>query len=247
MPKKPPKPTAAPPKPRGLLARPLDSLLFLLPLILFYEIACLGVESMGDGLAAPKAERVIAFHLLMFFFDLLGTTGVMMPALAVIVILLATHLVSKEPWRFRPRSILWMYVESALWAVPLVFVSHLTLAALPDAAPDRWIFDSALCVGAGIYEELVFRLIAVSVIVMVGADLLRFRQTPTLVLAILIAAILFALHHHPPMGNDPFAAHRFLFRTLAGIYLGAVFVLRGYGAAAGTHIAYNLCTLFLAA
>ena len=75
---------------------------------------------------------------------------------------------------------------------------------------------------------------------MIGADLLRFNNSSTLVAAVMIAAGLFALHHHPPFGSEPFDAFRFTFRTLAGLYLGTIFVFRGYGLAAGAHIAYNL-------
>ena len=225
--------------PRGLIARPLDSFFFLLPFMAFYEIACIAVESFGQG---PDGQRVVAFHLLTILFDLLGTPGILLPCFAVIVILLATHIVSGQPWRFRPGSVALMYPESVLWALPIVIASRVELLARGGGAPDRWIADAALCVGAGIYEELVFRLFLISVLVMVGSDLLHFRQRPTLVIAVFVAALLFALHHHPPLGSEPFVPARFIFRSFAGVYLGAIFVFRGYGVAAGAHIAYNLIT-----
>jgi membrane protease YdiL (CAAX protease family) len=110
----------------------------------------------------------------------------------------------------------------------------------------RWLEDLALCVGAGIYEELVFRLALISLLVIVGSDVLRFSEGATLVGAVLVAAFVFSLHHHPPFGSDPFDASRFVFRALAGVYLGAIFVYRGYGPAAGTHIAHNVLVLALA-
>ena len=36
-----------------------------------------------------------------------------------------------------------------------------------------------------------------------------------------------------------------MFRGLAGVYLGAIFIFRGYGPAAGAHIAYNLLIITL--
>jgi hypothetical protein len=33
---------------------------------------------------------------------------------------------------------------------------------------------------------------------------------------------------------------RFLFRTIAGVYLAIIFWYRGYGSAAGCHAAYNV-------
>lgn len=229
---------------RGLLARPLDSLLFLLPLIVLYEVASLIAG--GDGIHAG-AERVVAFQLLRVFFDLFGVTGFLMPGLAVVAILVATQFFSKQPWRLDKKAAAVMYVEAALWALPLIALNHFTQMAAFDWPAQSLAANIALCIGAGIYEELVFRLALISFIVMIGADLLRFPQSSTLVAAVLIAAGLFALHHHPPLGSEPFEAFRFTFRALAGVYLGTIFVYRGYGPAAGAHIAYNLLIVALGA
>jgi membrane protease YdiL (CAAX protease family) len=230
----------APPRPdlRPGLARPLESLVFLAPLILFYEIASL--------VAAPASphgrERVVAFHLLQIFFELFGSTGALMPAFAVVAILLATHVLSRQPWTVRRRPVGMMYVESVALALPLVLFNRWVPLA------GGGIFgEAALCIGAGIYEELVFRLILISAIMIVGVDLFGRSATPTLIAALIVSALLFAAHHHPPVGSDPYHAGRFIFRTLAGVYLGVIFVVRGYGLAAGTHAAYNLIVVGLAA
>ncbi len=227
---------------RGLLARPLDSLLFLLPLIVFYEIASLYIDTAGFDAARG---RVVAFDLLQIFFELFGITGILMPGLAVIAILLATQLFCGRPWRFRKKTVALMYVESLLWAMPLIALNQFTSITAAVQPLDSWIGNLALCVGAGIYEELIFRLALISLMVMIGADLLRFSQSSTLVAAVMLSAIVFALHHHPPLGAEPFDTFRFAFRAMAGVYLGTVFVFRGYGPAAGAHIAYNLLIIAL--
>ena len=103
----------------------------------------------------------------------------------------------------------------------------------------------ALGIGAGLYEELVFRLILISVILMVGADLLHFDRKNVVILAVAASSLLFAAHHHRPFGADPFEPTRFVFRNLAGAYLSAIFWYRGYALAAGCHCAYNVCLIFL--
>ena len=65
--------------------------------------------------------------------------------------------------------------------------------------------------------------------------------------AVLIAAVLFAAHHHPPLGREPYDFGRFAFRTMAGVYLGALFLLRGYGVTAGCHALYNVIIVTLEA
>ncbi len=224
-------------QPRAILAKPLDSLVFLLPLILFCEVAALAIDTTGIRVTE---DRVVAYQLLQIFFNLFGVGGTLMPGLAVVAILLATHFASRQPWRIERRSVLWMYVESLAWAAPLLAMNQFTRMTATQWPVDSWLTGAALCIGAGIYEELVFRLALISLIVIVGADLLRFSQGSTLVAATLVSAMLFALHHHPPFGAEPFNAFRFTFRALAGVYLGTIFVFRGYGPAAGAHIAYNL-------
>jgi len=236
-----PKP-AAQEAPR-LLCQPLESLVFLLPLILAYEIGCLLLHATARDISQ---ERVVAFHLLQIFFELFGSTGVWMPGLAVIVILLCTHIASRQPWRVRRRAVLVMYLEAVLLAVPLLAFNYamqltpLRAGNAPDLAT-----EAVLGIGAGVYEELVFRLILVSVLVMLGTDFLHLPQRLTLAVAVALAALAFASHHHPPLGSEPFAADAYFFRTIAGVYLGALFAWRGYGSAAGTHAAYNLLITFV--
>ncbi len=219
--------------PRRSLAKPLDSLVFLLPFILFYEAIVL--------LDDARSTRVVAFDLMERFFALFGTTGVWLPGLAVIVILLATHAAARLPWRVDKRAVGMMYIETIVWALPLLALNH--YVQILAATPNDTIAELGISIGAGIFEELIFRLVLISLLVMIGSDLLRFSTSATLASAVLISAVLFALHHHPPLGGEPFSAYRFSFRSLAGVYLGVIFVFRGYGPAAGAHIAYNVITI----
>lgn len=230
--------------PLRLLNRPLESLAFLLPLILFYEIGCFVAQYVAPDGGDP--ERVVAFHLLQVFFRLFGPTGVWMPGLAVIIILLCTHAASHQPWTVRSRVVGMMYLESALLAAPLLAFNYV-LRASPLATPQsgHLLTDVVLGVGAGVYEELVFRLILISFFVMIGKDLLRLPGSITVAAAIVLSALTFAAHHHPPWGGEPFTTEKFVFRTLAGGYLGVLFVVRGYGPAVGTHAAYNVLITLL--
>ena len=228
---------------RGL-AHPLESLVFVLPLILFYEIGSLYLQ---PSLAADRQGRVVAFQLLRTFFELFGPTGRWMPGLAVLAILLGVQIASKRPWRIRPLAVLGLYGEAVLWSLPLLAAARMIiLAAETETSRSLWA-ELILSVGAGVYEESVFRLILICLLVMVGSDLLRFPPGRTTMAAVLIAAALFAAHHHPPVGSEPFETLRFIFRLLAGTYLGAVFVYRGYAAAAGAHVAYNVILVTAAA
>ena len=220
---------------RSLLPRPLDALAFLLPLIIFYELASI-----------LQPERVIAFELLDRFIALFGDIGVWAPSLAVITILLATHTASKKPWTIQWSRVGLMYAESALCAAPLLLLNWASPLAMVQGSPEHLLDNIALGIGAGIYEELVFRLILISIMVIVGADLLRLDPKPVALVAIILSSLMFAAHHHRPIGAESFDASRFLFRAMAGVYLAVIFWYRGYSTAAGTHAAYNVALVVVA-
>ncbi len=222
------------PKPfaRRILASPLDSLLFLLPLIVFYEVSI-----------AFQPTVVVAYDLLRQCLQTFGKLGVWAPGAAIVIILLATHIASGRPWTIRWRRVLLMYPEAILATIPLLALSWAASLSAPPPPSGQLISQLAIGIGAGIYEELVFRLILISLIVVVAGDLLKLRASTVAITAILFSSFLFSAHHHPPIGTEPFALVPFAFRALAGVYLATVFWFRGYGSAAGTHAAYNTLIL----
>jgi membrane protease YdiL (CAAX protease family) len=221
--------TAGPNVKRGLLARPLEALAFLFPLILFYEVASM-----------IRPNRVIAFDLMQRFFDLFGNAGMWAPGLGVIAILLATHIASGERWRVRWSRVGLMYFEAAALAIPLLALNLAIPLSVADLLGGPLTEAIALGIGAGIYEELVFRLVLISLLTMIGVDLLRLDRTPVAVFAVILSSLAFAAHHHLPIGTEPYSLMPFMFRCIAGGYLAVIFWYRGYGSAAGCHAAYNV-------
>jgi len=108
-------------------------------------------------------------------------------------------------------------------------------------------------IGAGIYEELVFRLILICLLMLLFQDVLRLTHRNSIVLSVLISAALFSAHHHIDLLNgqanatDPFNVIRFAFRTIAGIYFAVLFAIRGFGITAGTHAFYNIIAVSITA
>lgn len=108
-------------------------------------------------------------------------------------------------------------------------------------------------IGAGIYEELVFRLILICILIMLFQDALKLGHENAIILSILISAALFSAHHHidflsgRPNVVDPFDWTRFIFRTIAGIYFAILYAIRGFGITAGTHAFYNIMAVSITA
>lgn len=101
-------------------------------------------------------------------------------------------------------------------------------------------------IGAGIYEELIFRLILISLLMLLFQDCLRFGHRTSILLAVLISAALFSAHHHIIFLNGhfgqttPFNCLEFGFRTAAGVYFALLFAMRGFAITAGTHAFYDI-------
>ena len=216
---------------------PLQSLAFLLPFIVLYEVGTIWLVPLWEHHGGPN---VGAHVLLQWFVGLFGWTSFHVPAMAAVAILLAWHFAGRHEWTVRGRVVLGMWAESLLLALPLLVFQDALQAGLAGPRIQGWLSDVVLSVGAGVYEELIFRLGLISLGSLVAVDVLKLPRSGSMVAVVLISAGLFAAYHHVYPATEPFAPVRFLFRTAAGIYLGGIFVLRGFGIAAGCHAVYNL-------
>jgi membrane protease YdiL (CAAX protease family) len=115
------------------------------------------------------------------------------------------------------------------WGVPTANVTFNTPAA----------GQVVTYIGAGIYEEVLFRLGLFSLV----CFLLRAVLVPgpaAVALAAAATALTFAAAHHLGPTGEPMVAARFLFRALAGLYFTALYVFRGFGIAVGAHAGYDI-------
>lgn len=112
------------------------------------------------------------------------------------------------------------------------------LAAGRDLAPD---IVSSL--GAGIFEEALFRLGLLSVLALAFGALARaMRISPFagLVPALLVSSVLFSWFHHIGPSHEVFVWNVFVFRAVAGVLLGLMFVFRGFAVCVYAHAVYDL-------
>ena len=131
------------------------------------------------------------------------------------------------------------------YQAPEILIGHsLGGAAVLAAAPrDGWQAMLIFSIGAGIYEELLFRLIGIAVLHMILVDVLVFNEKLGAVAAIALSAMAFALYHFSE--DNPFTWSKCLFYSGAGVYFAAVYVLRGFGIVAGTHAVYDVIVVLL--
>ena len=218
---------------------PWPSLVFLVPLLAAYE---LGVAR----LTAPDGQSLRA-GVELWLRQWLAQAGPWPPA--VIPTTLVGLLVLWTLWRWWDRpghvvpTVFGIALEGVvfglgLWTLCLNAPAILDRAGLPPMAVGGPNPKLVTYVGVGIYEEVIFRLIAFAWL----ARLLRFVLVPGIAavpMAVVASAAAFALAHHF-VQTDPFVPGVFLTRMLVGVYCAVLFWLRGLGVAVGAHVVYDI-------
>jgi hypothetical protein len=99
-----------------------------------------------------------------------------------------------------------------------------------------------LSLGAGLYEELLFRVVLVALLAN-GFRVLGIGRVGAGVMATIVGALLFsAFHYIGPLG-EPLRLESFVFRALAGVVFSALYLTRGFGITAWTHALYDVAVL----
>ncbi len=226
--------------PRNLLT----SLVLVFPLFLIYQIGVLFTLPVLNG----------ADFLTVFLFRNLGlsTGSYLAYTFAVATAFAIAVSVLRHKQRFNPHLILPVLIESAIYALTMgsliVFVMTRGLGISPQLAGGGGGFVAhqgfgtriVMSLGAGVYEETVFRLGILTGIVLLLEKALGMRRWVAFLIALVLSAVLFsAMHHIPPYG-DPLHVGIFLFRVLAGICFGLLYWYRGFAIAVYTHALYDL-------
>ncbi len=217
-----------------------------LPLFALYEVGVLLANS------GPGQIRVGADVWLKSLLAVLGGTG--FAALGVVVVAIGGVVWWRERLGRPPlvaRYFGGIVAESLVYAVVLAaLVGGVVQAlfgawALPDAALAQMArlglgLQLALSIGAGLYEELVFRVLLVGGLSWVLQRAVGLSRPRGYLVAAVVGAVVFsAVHHIGPLG-DPFTLSVFSFRFLFGLALNAVFLVRGFALAAWTHALYDV-------
>ncbi len=212
--------------------------LSVLPLLVLYEAMIVVVN---EGRIAQI--RVGAEVWLKGLLALVGGTGFAVLGAVLIAVGVAVFFYERhKKIPLRPRYFAGMVGESAVYAVLVaLLVSSLVgmlFMAAPPAAEGLWT-QLALSIGAGVYEELVFRVLLVGGLYLLLRSLLA-RAAAAYLLAAVVGAALFSWVHYVGPFGDAFTLASFTFRFLFGLALNGLFLWRGFGVAAWTHALYDV-------
>lgn len=222
----------------------LYSFLFALPLLVAYE-ALAWILNVGLQVPIRNAADVWLKETLEALARLWGLQGNL--ALSLLLILALAAFFYQRDAMYRQEGIRWRYftgmlAESLVYSLLFGGVVGILTRALLLASPEEveGLTGLTVALGAGLYEELLFRVLLVGGLGRLGTALLPSAPTAAYAGAVVVGAFLFSASHYLGPLGDAFSPLSFLYRWVAGIVLSALYVLRGFGITAYTHALYDI-------
>lgn len=215
-----------------------------LPLLVLYEALI--------ALTTPDTGVVVRLSTDIWIKSIASLVGVSTLKFTVFIVMTMGLLVwykSKDnPVSLHGKFLLLMVLESTVWALILWWLVSGMIGAVFAFAPDDTGLtigqQFALSLGAGLYEELVFRVLLVPFLVYLFAKT-GFGAKGSVFAGIVVGALLFSAVHYMGSMGDVFTLQSFTFRFLFGLALNALLMLRGFGIAAWTHSLYDVMVILV--
>ena len=226
---------------------PRHSLTFALPLLLLYE--ALAFLLSGDAMAGVRNGADVL--LKSAFTALGGRSG--LTVFGVVLMGVGAGLVIRDRRRNGPiegRLFGGMLAESLVYAFVLGGVASTVTSlllgrlgfglAVGGLAQFGFPTQIMISLGAGLYEELVFRVLLVSGLAAGGRVLFGWKPVTSGVVATIVGAVIFSGFHYIGPYGDPFKLDSFTFRAVAGLIFSGLYLSRGFGIAAWSHALYDV-------
>ena len=212
----------------------VNSIVMLIPLLAVYETA----------LFLANFKVMNRFDLLTPILPEYGFKGLLVfNALLFVAAVIAVVYLTKRR-KLDPAVLPGMLMEALAYALVLSTCAIMLLPRVLTAdPPSPSLVSLGLALGAGVYEELFFRLILLGMLYAWLTHTVRLQKSTALLSAFAVSSALFSLSHFhlPSLANFDFPL--FAFRFIAGVVLGGIFLVRGLGVAAYTHAIYNVIVL----
>ena len=215
------------------------SIIFVLPMLFLYELMC-WFQFIGAEFQIRNGADVVIRQLFINF----GYFSELIYSLSLLFIFLLIMYINRNIIKeggVKVSFLLYMFVESFIWCAFFIIFMGLSENILLSIL-DRNIIPEQfyLSIGAGIWEEILFRVGAITFTVYLLKYILSYAHLFAISFAIISSALLFSLFHYIGQFGDLFTFRSFYIRTIAGIILGILYIFRGFGITAYTHIFYDI-------
>ena len=172
---------------------PLYSFIFTLPLFLIYEIGIFSISASDLPLLRNGADVIMRQMMEMFgVFGRYGFSGSFLIGFMVAFLRQKKKIMSTA---IRGEYLLTMLFESIGWAIILTIVMIWFPILLMNGKDGRLVQQVVLAIGAGIYEEFIFRVILITGLAAVLEFIFQWGEVGEKVGAVILAAMLFSGFH----------------------------------------------------
>ena len=202
----------------------LTQVVLVFPALLVYELGVValglrqrnGVDLITDEIGARIGYATFSVLLLVVF--------------AVLVFAL------RREQRFEWKALIPVLLESGIYALTMGTFIIFVMVDILHMSP-------RMALGAGVHEELFFRLLLLGGLAHVLQRALP--RTTAILLAFLISSALFSAAHHLGRFGDPFTIGVFTYRLLAGLVFATIYWFRGFAVVVYTHALYDVYVMIL--
>ena len=220
---------------------PLYSFIFTLPLFLLYEVGIFLISSRDIDQLRNGADVLMRQVLESFgIYGMYGFGGTFLIGFLIAFIRQKKNLRTSE---IESRFLLIMFFESIMWATLLVIMMIKIPTFLSLSNEDHLIQQVVLAIGAGIYEEFVFRVLLISGLAILFGLIFNWGEFGKTFLSVIISSAIFSIFHFFGSYGDTFSFPLFFVRFFAGIFLAMIYIFRGFGITAYAHTIYDLFVL----
>ena len=220
---------------------PFYGFIFTIPLFLIYELGII-INSNESIISMRNGADVLLRQILSF----LGLNGIYWLGFIFFVAYIITFFIHKNKTKQQEINNVYLFImiiESLFWASLIyIFMSNIHLL-LMNPTGSIILQRVTLAIGAGIYEEFLFRVLLILLLSQILKFIFKWSYKFSRLVSMIISAGIFSSFHFLGEYGDYFSFNVFMIRFFAGIFLGMIYFTRGFGIVAWSHSIYDLIVL----
>ena len=217
------------------------SFLFTIPLFFVYEISIFFLSK--DDIIVVRNGADFLMRNILESFDIYGLYALGFVFFFGFALSFIFFIKADKKKELKSNFLFFMFIESVLWSFILYLMLSKFMLVLMNPMGKMILQQVTLAIGAGIYEEFLFRVLLIAGLTRLLGFIFLWKQLSRKIVALIISGGIFSAFHFMGEYGDFFSMELFLLRSFAGIILGVLYLFRGFGITAYTHSIYDLIVL----
>ena len=224
----------------------LISIISIFPFIVLYEIICFSYFKNTNYQIRNSADVIIRD-----FFSYFGNYSDIAYSLSLAATLIFIFYIKKNSnsvFKIKYNYLGLMLFEGLLFGcILLLLLNDNSIFVLNSLTyQNHLLLNLYLCIGAGVWEEILFRVILFSLLYNFISYINKGKYDYiNLFFAVILSSVLFSLFHYIGVNADSYNISSFIIRFIGGVFLSVIYFYRGFGIASISHISYDFILVSL--